>query len=76
MDPEHLLVGRWHTIRHLFHTSEDGFIIRPAYMGIHVPDVLHSVIGQLWTFSHQLHVEEGGYVRIALEKEFANWSRI
>ena len=38
-----------HNKAHSLHTSEDGFIIRPSYMDIHISYVLHIVIGKLRT---------------------------
>ena len=40
-----------HYKTHFLHTLEDGFIIRPSYMDIHLSYVLHNVIGQLQTSS-------------------------
>ena len=53
---------------HFLHTSEDGFVIRPPYMDIHLSYALRSVIGQLRTSSHQLHIEVGRYTRLPLEE--------
>ena len=49
--PKYHLIGKCPTIRHFLHTLEDGFIIRPSYMYIHLSYVLHNVIGQLQTSS-------------------------
>ena len=49
-------------------TSEDGFIIRPSYMDIHLSYALRSVIGQLRTSSHQLQIEVGRYTWLPLEE--------
>ena len=57
-----------HYKTHFLHTSEDGFIIRPPYMDIHLSYVLRSVIGQLRTSSHQLQIEVGRYTRLPLEE--------
>ena len=37
-------------------------------MDIHLPSVLHSMIGQLQTSSHQLEIEIGRYAQIPLEE--------
>ena len=47
---------------------EDGFIIQPPYMDIHLSYALRSVIGQLRTSSHQLEIEVGRYTRIPVEE--------
>ena len=39
-----------HYKTHILHTSEDGFIIRPPYMDIHLSYAVRSVIGQLRNF--------------------------
>ena len=57
-----------HYKTHFLHTSEDGFIIRPPYMDIHLSYTLRNVIGQLRTLSHQLEIEVGRYTWIPLEE--------
>ena len=61
-----------HNKAHSLHTSEDGFIIRPSYMDIHISYVLHIVIGKLRTWSHQLEIEIGRYARIPLEERICH----
>ena len=38
-------------------------------MGIRLSHALHSMIGQMRTFSHQLEIEGGKYAHIPLEGE-------
>ena len=64
----YLLLGRWPNGRHTFYTSEDEFIITPSYMDIHLLHALCSVIGPLWTSSHQLELEIVRYTCIPLEE--------
>ena len=59
-----------HYKSHFLHTSENGFIIRPHYMDTHLSYALRSVIGQLWTSSHQLEIEVSRYTLIPLEERF------
>ena len=59
-------------IKHTFYTSDDGFIIRPSYMDIHLSYVLQNVIGRLQTSLHQLEIEVGRCARIPLEERIAN----
>ena len=68
INPKISLGMRWPTKRHFLHTSEDGFIIWPPYLDIHLSYALRSVIGQLWTSSHQLELEVGRYTQIPLEE--------
>ena len=53
---------------HFLKTSEDGFILRPPYMDIHLSYALRSVIGQLRTSSHQLQIGVGRYTRLPLDE--------
>ena len=69
INPKILLVNKMaHYKTHFLFTLEDGFIIRPSYVDIHLSYPLHSVIGQLRTSSHQLEIEVGRYARIPLEE--------
>ena len=61
-------VGRWSTIRHILHTLEEGFIIKPSYMDIHLYYALFNVIGQQWNSSHPLEIEVGRYAQIPQEE--------
>ena len=53
---------------HFLHTLEDGFIIGPPYMDIHLSYALLHMIRQRQTSSHQLEIEVGRYTRIPLRE--------
>ena len=48
--------------------SDDGFIMRPSYMDLHLSYASHNGIGQLQTSSNQLEIEVGRYAQIPLEE--------
>ena len=62
-----------HYKAHALHTLEEGFIVTPSYMNIHLSYELHNVPGQLQTSSYELEIEVGIYAHRPLEERIRQW---
>ena len=52
---------------HLLELTEDGFVIRPAYMDFHLSHGIRCAIGQMRTSLHQLEIETGRFRGVPTE---------